>query len=31
MIYFDSDVTHKPSLPTKNERVIINFIFEKNK
>lgn len=31
MIYFDSDLFHRPSLPTKNERVIINFIFEKNK
>jgi len=30
MIYFDSDLFHRPSLPTKNERVIINFIFEKN-
>jgi len=31
MIYFDSDIFHRPSLPTKNERIIINFIFEKNK
>ena len=31
MIYFDSNVTHKPSLPTQGERTIINFIFEKNK
>tara|TARA_R110000822_G_scaffold124406_1_gene258891 strand:- start:135 stop:608 length:474 start_codon:yes stop_codon:yes gene_type:complete len=31
IIYFDSDLFHRPSLPTKNERIIINFIFEKNK
>ena len=29
MIYFDSDLFHRPSLPTKNERIIINFVFEK--